>query len=60
VQLEDDLDFTWKDQKVWENLGKKRLRRALLTNNFANLLESIATSMSLDFRNDVVNKISTS
>ena len=53
-----DLDFTWKDQKVWENLGKKRLRRALLkeTEAFATLLESIATSMDLDFRNYVRNK----
>ena len=53
-----DLDFTWKDQEVWENLGKKRLRRELLreTEAFATLLESIATNMDLNFRNDVRNK----
>jgi len=53
-----DLDFTWKDQEVWKNLGKKRLRRELLreTEAFATLLESIATNIGLDFRNDVRNK----
>lgn len=53
-----DLDFTWKNQKIWENLGKKRLRMALLkaTTNFASLLESIAKDVSLDFRNDIRNK----
>ncbi len=53
-----DLDFTWKDQEVWENLGKKKLRRELLkeTESFATLLESITMDMGLDFRNDVRNK----
>jgi len=53
-----DIDFTWKDQEVWKNLGKKRLRRELLkeTEAFATLLESIAMNMGLDFRNDVRNK----
>ena len=53
-----DLDFTWRDQEVWKNLGKKRLRRELLreTEAFATLLESIAMNMGLDFRNDVRNR----
>ncbi len=26
-----DLDFTWKDQTVWQGKGKKELRRSLLS-----------------------------
>lgn len=50
-----DLDFTWKNQEVWENLGKKRLRRELLkeTEQFAKLLEQVAVSINLNFKNDV-------
>ncbi len=50
-----DLDFTWKNQEVWENLGKKKLRKELLkeTERFAMLLEQIAVSMNLNFKKDV-------
>lgn len=53
-----DLDFTWRDQARWENLGKKKLRRELLkeTTKFGNLLEVIATKAGIDFRNDIRNK----
>jgi len=53
-----DLDFTWREQKVWENLGKKDLRRELVTQaeKFGSVLESLAHDMELDFRCDVKNK----
>jgi predicted nucleotidyltransferase component of viral defense system len=53
-----DLDFTWKNQKTWETLGKKQLRRSLLeeTDRLGSLLENISTTMNLEFKNDPRNK----
>ena len=53
-----DLDFTWREQKAWENLGKRGLRRELVTHaeKFGSVLESIAHDMELDFRCDVKNR----
>ena len=47
-----DLDFTWKDQDVWMDLGKRRLRRELLIRikEFGSLLENISTQLNLNFR----------
>jgi len=53
-----DLDFTWREQKAWKNLGKKGLRRELVAQaeKFGSVLESTAHDMELDFRCDVKNK----
>lgn len=53
-----DLDFTWKNQKTWETLGKKQLRRSLLeeTDRFGSLLGNISATMNLEFKNDPKNK----
>ncbi|MBO8180676.1 MAG: nucleotidyl transferase AbiEii/AbiGii toxin family protein [Archaeoglobus sp.] len=53
-----DLDFTWRRQEVWENLGKKGLRRKLVeqAEKFGSILERIAHNMELDFRCDLKNK----
>nr|WP_240912126.1 nucleotidyl transferase AbiEii/AbiGii toxin family protein [Thermococcus sp. M39] len=53
-----DLDFTWRDQSTWKNLGKKRLRKELLkeTGKFGSVLELTAKEIDVDFKNDVKNK----
>ncbi len=53
-----DLDFTWREQKVWENLGKKGLRRELVKHaeKFGSVLEGVARKMQLDFRCDLKSK----
>ena len=53
-----DLDFTWRRQEAWRNLGKKGLRRKLVeqAEKFASALERIAHGMKLDFRCDLKNK----
>jgi len=53
-----DLDFTWRRQEVWENLGKKSLRRKLVeqAERFGSALERIAHDMELDFRCDLKNR----
>ncbi len=53
-----DLDFTWREQKVWRELGKKGLRRELVAHaeKFGSVLENIAHDMELDFRCDVRNR----
>lgn len=53
-----DLDFTWRNQKTWENLGKKGLRRELVAQaeKFGSVLENMAHDMELDFRCDVKNR----
>lgn len=53
-----DLDFTWRDQSTWKNLGKKRLRKELLkeTEKFGSVLELTAKDIGVDFKNDVKNK----
>ena len=49
-----DLDFTWKNQKTWEALKKKELRRKLLEeiNVFASFLEKTCKEINLEFKND--------
>ncbi|MCD6247390.1 MAG: nucleotidyl transferase AbiEii/AbiGii toxin family protein [Candidatus Diapherotrites archaeon] len=53
-----DLDFTWRDQSVWSDLGKKSLRRKLLeqTERFARILERAAKKFALDFKSEIGNK----
>ncbi len=53
-----DLDFTWREQKAWKNLGKKGLRRELVAQaeKFGSVLESTAHDMELDFRCDLKNR----
>jgi len=50
-----DLDFTWKNQKTWEALKKKELRRRLLEeiNVFASFLEKTCKEINLEFKNDL-------
>jgi predicted nucleotidyltransferase component of viral defense system len=52
-----DLDFTWKNQKTWESLRKKELRRKLLEeiNVLASFLEKVCKEMNLEFKNDPKN-----
>ena len=52
-----DLDFTWREQKAWVNLGKYNLRRRLLeeTTKLGSLLEIAAQNMGLDFKNEMRN-----
>lgn len=52
-----DLDFTWREQKAWANLGKYKLRRRLLeeTSKLGSLLEKAAQNMGLDFKNELRN-----
>ena len=53
-----DLDFTWEDQIAWKGLGKKRLRRKLLSEieNFGSLLERISKQTELEFENKLEDK----
>jgi len=53
-----DLDFTWKNQKTWELLGKRLLRRRLLEeiDRLGSLLEKISEKMGLEFKNDPKDK----
>jgi len=57
-RLSIDLDFTWKNQEVWEKLGEKKLRRKLKTEirNFGSLLENVAKQIGLEFVNNLENK----
>jgi len=50
-----DLDFTWKDQKDWKDLGKYALRRKLNQEiqRFGSFLEEIAKSAGLQFKSDL-------
>jgi predicted nucleotidyltransferase component of viral defense system len=52
-----DLDFTWREQKVWRELGKKMLRRKLVAEaeKLASFLEDVAKRMELDFRAELKN-----
>lgn len=52
-----DLDFTWRDQKAWVELGKYALRRRLLLEigSLGSLLEKTAQDIGLDFKNDLKN-----
>jgi predicted nucleotidyltransferase component of viral defense system len=47
-----DLDFTWEDQEVWKNLGKKKLRNELLDkiSDFGLILENVCKQVNLDFK----------
>lgn len=53
-----DLDFTWKEQKVWQGLGKKRLRRKLLgeIESFASLLSRSSKEIGLEFEAELKNR----
>ena len=53
-----DLDFTWKEQKIWKEPGKRGLRRELVAHaeKFGSVLESTAHDMELDFRCDLKNR----
>jgi len=53
-----DLDFTWKDQKVWKNLGKHELRRRLNEEikRFGSFLEKIGKGADLDFKSDLKDR----
>jgi len=53
-----DLDFTWKNQKAWETLGSKKLRKKLLIkiDAFSSFLEKISKEINLEFKNDPTNK----
>lgn len=53
-----DLDFTWEDQGMWKNLGKKRLRKALLKEieAFATLLEKVSRQMNIKFESKLQDR----
>jgi len=53
-----DLDFTWRNQKIWKGLKKKELREKLLkeTENFASFLERLCKEIGLDFKSEPRNK----
>lgn len=53
-----DLDFTWKNQKAWDSLGSKGLRRKLLEeiNAFGSFLEKVCEEVNLEFKNDPRNE----
>ncbi len=53
-----DLDFTWKNQAVWEGLGKRKLRRALLKRitDFAGVLEKTCSQAGLNFKPNLKDK----
>ena len=53
-----DLDFTWKNQAVWEGLGKRKLRRALLKRitDFAGVLEKACSQAGLNFKPNLKDK----
>jgi predicted nucleotidyltransferase component of viral defense system len=47
-----DLDFTWRHQDIWENLGKKKLRKELLNriSDLGLILEKACEQLGMDFR----------
>jgi len=53
-----DLDFTWKNQKAWDSLGSKELRKKLLVeiDAFGSFLENVSKEINLEFKNDSKNK----
>jgi predicted nucleotidyltransferase component of viral defense system len=53
-----DLDFTWRNQKAWNSLGSKELRKRLLVkiDAFGSLLEKLSKEINLEFKNDPKNK----
>lgn len=53
-----DLDFTWEEQTTWKGLGKKKLRKTLLSEieNFGLLLERISKQIGLEFENKLENR----
>jgi len=53
-----DLDFTWKNQEVWEDLGKRRLRKELLKRitEFAGILEKACSEVGLNFKSNLEDK----
>ena len=52
-----DLDFTWRNQSTWKNLGKKRRKELIKeTGKFSSVLELTAKEIDVDFKNDVKNK----
>ena len=53
-----DLDFTWKNQAVWEGLGKRKLRRTLLKRitDFAGVLEKACSQAGLNFKPNLKDK----
>ena len=52
-----DLDFTWKDQNMWNNLSKREFQNKLRdkVNEFALIVEKISKKLNLDFKNDHSN-----
>ena len=53
-RFSEDLDFTWRDQSVFENLSQKRVRRYLsaLISDTGAIFEEISNSHSFDFVSD--------
>lgn len=53
-----DLDFTWKNQKVWLVLRKNELRKGLIDEirKFALLLKTVSEQLNLEFEAELANK----
>jgi len=53
-----DLDLTWKNQKTWDSLGSKELRKKLLReiDALGSFLEKIGREIGLEFKNDPKNQ----
>ena len=53
-----DLDFTWKDQELWDGLRKKKLRHEFLSriSDFGYILEKACRQVSLDFKTTLEDK----
>jgi predicted nucleotidyltransferase component of viral defense system len=51
-RFSEDIDFTWRDQSVFEGLSQKQLRRRLsgLIDDVGKLFEEISARRGLDFR----------
>ena len=49
-----DIDFTWRNQKIFKNKSRSQLRKYLsdLINKFGKIIEEICKKNNLDFKND--------
>ena len=57
-RFSEDLDFTWKDQSIFEGKSKKQQKKCLskLINKLSSIINDICKELSFDFKNDKNDK----
>ncbi|MCL2476373.1 nucleotidyl transferase AbiEii/AbiGii toxin family protein [Candidatus Bathycorpusculum sp.] len=57
-RFSEDIDFTWKNQEIFENISQKQIRKNLsnIINTTGSIFEAIADKRGLDFKHDKQNR----